>query len=296
MELAAYRLPNDTDTTNWHALTTWMAFIPTDRVEKMRSIYRDTSSSLYQDYTMQIQQQLADLIDPNFDILSGAGLTKSAQYNAVVSKEADRDKTVRSALISVSVALVGVLLILFVYTFWRNKRAAKQREIAAATGVANRANTIRSAGGLRETWAPSEAEQERVMGDIWSMSDRDMSERVMSPEQGFHSAHNDPFSDPSQGQQAAEASAAVWNNRLASRSLASLTPSQRIQLEYQEQHGLAYSAAPRASFKVPPTAEFQGTYTTPTQHTEKHAYANDAALYAHDGSGSTSPDHRSAVI
>jgi hypothetical protein len=281
MQLEAWHRPNDTDMTNWHALTTWVAYIPTDNVQTLRDMVKDTSSKVYTGYTMPIQTQLANLIDPTFDILSTAGLSKSAQLNAVSNSSGNGSQTLKNALIGVCTTLGAVLIAVLAFIFWRKKRNAKRT--APSSGL-TRAPTVRSFG-LRETWAPSIAERERVMNgtlaETWSHHDEpQMSERVRSmspqgPQDPFQSPA-DPFVDGAAftmaGAQHTERSNMLgYAQAPASRSVTSLTPSQMVQLEYEEQHGMAVTTG-QTGGRESMLANRQSNYGAPAQYTPHHTF------------------------
>ena len=289
-ELSAWRDNNDTDASNWHAWTTYQAYVPTEQVQTLQNLVNDPSSALFKAQKIAVAGDLASYISPKFNILSNGGTQKSSQFNTVPGDDG-HNGMVRNVIIGVCVAVGVVLLLLVGFLLW--KRSQRSKRVAPSAGV-TRAPTIRSFG-LRETWAPNQHEQERVMNtgnlaEVWSHHDGEMSERVASASPpGVN-----PFADPAGSHAAASAiagtavGARAMSNRASreteryhsghdslSSNTHSLTPSQRIQMQYEEQHGMAVSTGQsggRVSMVPPVTSSRQSNYGTPAQHTSNHAY------------------------
>ncbi|KDN35922.1 hypothetical protein K437DRAFT_216781, partial [Tilletiaria anomala UBC 951] len=104
----------------------WLAYIPTDQVKNLQSAVSNTSSALYKGQKGTASTQLASYIDPTFNILNTAGVSKSgAQLNTVASGN-DHNKTVRDALIGVCSAVGAILIAAILFLIWRKQRKSKE--------------------------------------------------------------------------------------------------------------------------------------------------------------------------
>lgn len=287
-----------------------MAYVPTLIVSDLQGQVKTAySSQFYVSPTVAAAKQLAMRVDPTFDILSSVGgQSKSASDKMRDQNGGGNGNKARTALIVVGV-LAGVALLLFAaYKYRSNKQNQKKAELKRNT----RAGTIRSFGGvgsLRETWAPNQVEEDRVMNgqlaETWShhggyqqgYHQEDPVMRSTSSNEN-HSIYGDPFIDAyggvtrnrasreterssnsgnsnslngsSQGHSGGSASASV---------LSAMTEAQRIQYEYEESHGgfaLGGSPTAMANFAMVDSSSdydgYQNEYDQPQQYTTSHSY------------------------
>ena len=211
----------------------------------------------------------------NQNIFSGAGNVKSQQANANQGGNGT-NPVVRDALIGVFVGLAGVLLLLLAFILFRRRQ--KQKERAAI----RRPASIRSnRSALRETWHPNSDERDRVMAgelaETWSHHDGARAAASVAPSR-------DPFGDDQNavgagaaaaGTGAVAASAAgvsAVNHRTSHQtershqthntghSDQSLTPSQRIRLEYEQSNPSGQAITTDSAQVAPEMRENRGGF------------------------------------
>lgn len=167
--LAAYHGNGEVDSTNWRSQTTYEAYVPKDLVQNLQDAVNQVDSKLYTGQAKGVNTQLASYVVTGFNVLSGAGNTKSAQLNAS-GTGGQHNNTLRDALIGVFVPLVVLLAAALVFVLlWRKKKDAQAAALARekrdkdepvwGTSMMQRQATIRSVG-LRETWDPNAMDHE----------------------------------------------------------------------------------------------------------------------------------------
>ena len=273
-QLLAYQAPNDTDVTLHHALTIWQGYVPTDRIGDLQAAVRNSTSPLFMKQPSAQDRWIASYLEPNFDILTNAGRPKTQQTNAVDSGN-NHSTVVRDALIGVLVGLAGVIILLLAFIFYRRRRAQKERD------AIRRPASIRSnRSALRETWSPTAAERQRVMAGELAETWSHHGGRI--DREGSISPNTDPFGDeqqPVNSTLAGAGAAMVGGGAVAAvgtrtshhtershhttnthnthntsgtgQSDNSLTPSQRIRLDYEEQQGRAITTDGNAATQAP---------------------------------------------
>ncbi|KAF8754979.1 biological adhesion [Rhizoctonia solani] len=116
--------------------TTYMAYIPDDKVDELSSQLRAKQSTLYSGQTSTIPAQLASLIDPSLPVNSGStgstGTTPnsggSPGGNGTVEQDSGTDRSRRDAIIGVCTAF-GIVFAA-VIGFFLYKKAQRKREQA----------------------------------------------------------------------------------------------------------------------------------------------------------------------
>ncbi|CEH15415.1 hypothetical protein CBOM_03729 [Ceraceosorus bombacis] len=274
------------------ALSLYMAYVPSKNTEDLAADVRNTSSTFYTGPKDNVAKQLAANVDPNFNILSVVGgQTRGSNAQHETQGDDDSSATLRNALIGVGSALVAVIVGFIGWRIWRKQRKA---ELAARRAAARpgRRGTIRSfgAGPLRETWAPSIAEQERVLHgqqltQTWENSD-EMHEQDDGPlrrsiiqpgSAGLETGWGDPFVD----QWAVGNRSSVMTERsggsggLLSRA-SGLTEAQRIQQDYIDGHEDGVTPlSPTSALAM--GGSYNEEYQIPQQYTSSHAYGPRAS-------------------
>jgi hypothetical protein len=272
--------------------------VPSNLADTLQAEIADPTSAFYTQAPNNVAKQLAANVDPSFNILVGGGQAKSSIVTGSQSPN-NSNATLRNALIGVAAALVAVIAGVIGWRVWRKQQKAKAPPRPQA-GL-GRNNTIRSfggnGGGLRETWAPSVAEQERVLHG------QQLTQTWDSPEHGYshgapemamvdgvalagaarmsrHEPHAEIWSDPFNDSWAVDNRASIGTERhsgggssLVPSGESGMTEAQRIQQSYLAANG---GSAPEIVAALGASSYAQ-EYERPQQYTSSHAYGPRAA-------------------
>lgn len=312
----------------------YLAYFPSSSVSLLEKQIKDLTSDFYTLPTNPVALSLTDNVDPTYDILQ---LSNVGSANQAASRQGDASNgsgsntSLRNALIGVGTALASCIFAFFLWRMWKRQQKRGRREATQSVlsrGVAQR-GTIHSFGvtgnSLRETWAPSLHEQERVLhgqqAEPWEHHDDGHAQPVAAtyePDMAFvgglaassrGSHYSDVFADQVTNRSSQETERSTGNNHpqrntllshlnsfdnRSTRSIAShMTEAQRIQQQYfQAQSDSSHLERQRSS----PIGRFQDEYVRPQQHTSQHAYgprAGESRSGLSDRSSRTSLSTRS---
>jgi hypothetical protein len=311
----------------------YLAYFPSAQVSLLEDQIKDLTSEFYTLPTNPVALSLTDNVDPTYDILQ---MSNVGSANAAASRQGDAgnggesNTSLRNVLIGVGTALASCIAAFFLWRLWKRQQKRGRREAAQSVlsrGVAQR-GTIHSFGvtgnSLRETWAPSLHEQERVLhgqqAEPWGHNDdghvqpinatheQDMAfvGGLAASSRGSH--YSDVFADQVTNRSSQETERSTGNNPQRNTLLSHLnsydnrsrgsiashmTEAQRIQQQYFEAHSESSHLERQRSS---PVGQFQNEYVRPRQHTSQHAYgprAGESRSGRSDRSSRTSLSTRS---
>ncbi|KAJ1031575.1 hypothetical protein NDA13_001966 [Ustilago tritici] len=311
VKLASYS-PETGDAATTGTLTTartlYMAYVPTENVEDIQAMVSNVSSPFYTSAAAGAPQQLANQVDPTFNILSAAGqVAASAQQKSTSGSSDGKDESkIRNSLIGVGCGLAGCFAIAVGGLLWRKQRKDKVEAAASGNngGGISRAHTIRSfSGGLRETWAPDALDQHRAlatagqMQQVWTPHDPGMGMAFGHPAQPMPSdadgfggyVATDPFHDAAKINAAGGYVNMNRSSRMTERStysdVSQMTEAQRIQYDYESSrrsfhstsdhsnsHGSHGSHSEHSTESAGMLSTYQDDYRVPRQHTTIHTF------------------------
>lgn len=245
------------------ARTLYMAYIPTASVEDLQAMVANVSSPFYTSASTGAPQELANQVDPSFNILLAAGQALSSASHPG-STDSSGQTTLRKSLMGVGCSLAGCAVAALGIMMYKRRQQGKVQEGGAAsvTGL-SRGQTIRSfQGGPRETWPPQDVQEQTFAGqnemhEPWTPS-------PYSDGFGGHVA-TDPFHD-SQAQTQSPYVNMNRASRMTERSAYSdwshMTEAQRIQYEYESSRRSYHSGSSHSGSHGEHSAESAGFSTS----------------------------------
>lgn len=291
--------------------TLYLAYIPTSAADELQAKIKNISSDFYTLPANPVAKSLATHVDPSYDLfqISSVSTANQAASSNTGDAGAASNISLRNALIGVGTALAACIVAFFLWRIWKGQQKRKRRATARSVisrGAAQR-GTIHSFGvtgnSLRETWAPSLLEQERVLhgqlAETWEHNDGDHHQQERgspSPEMAFIGGVVHNQSTTSLGQQDIFADAVsnrssqdtersgggnpqrntllshlhAFDNRSIRTDTSRLTEAQRIQHEYLEACDTLLPGP--ASDQPPFVGKYQDDYQRPPQRSSSHAY------------------------
>lgn len=293
----------------------YMAYIPHTFADDLEAKIKNISSDFYSLPSNPVAKSLASHIDPSYDIFQISSVKTANQAASLKTDDAGAgsNKALKNALIGVGTALAVCIISFFLWKIWKGRQKRKRRETVCnviSRGAAQR-GTIHSFGGtgntLRETWAPSLLEQERVLhgqlAETWEHNVGDQQQQQQHHQRGYDSpgpemafvggvnqsanslGQHDIFADAVSNRSSQETERSGGNdpqrntllshlNAFDNRSIRTdnsrLTEAQRIQHDYNEACDVIFPGA--ASDQPPFVGKYLDDYQRPKQHTSSHAY------------------------